>query len=324
MKGFVLLAVLMLVPSMGYFQKLHFEGSLQEKMVKEVRADLEAGGARDVEVGMNWLDVTMAGVVSSEALRADLTEKVRARPGLRVAAAGNRLKVQGWLRVERKGAQWTADGLLPNTFMLADRKGGAEKWDAGVRRDEWVEAPVGVRKWGEFLAEYFEAPGDRSVELRDGRLEIAGEATLGLRADWLSMASGLVPKEAVSGSFSIHPSISHFVGYVPAGVEDMAGMRELRVKLAATVVEFEPDSAEVSGTETAKVAAVAATILEVTEKVVFLLEGSPGGESLGRRRAEEVEQLLLGYGVRQDQLETMEVDAGGAGAAAHRVRILLK
>lgn len=329
MKKYVFLAALLLVPSMAYFQKMRFESELQQELLAGIRADLEAEGVEGAEVRMDWLDATIEGVVADESVRVGVPLKVAARPGVRLAAGGNRLKVRGWQRVDRECGGWKAVGLLPNSFMLASRGGGAEGWDSGVRREEWVEAPIDAREWDEFLREYFEEPGNRWVELRAGTLSMGGEATLGLRADWLSMASGVVPKENVTGEFTIQRSIRHFAGYLPEGVTDWDRLRDLRAKLVAATVDFEAGTVAVSDAGKEKVADLAALILEAQAGIVFRIEGSPRGgeeegEPLGMRRAKEVATLLHGYGVEEGRLEMEAVDEGGGDEVAHRVTIVLK
>lgn len=329
MKGFVLLAALLLVPSAAYFQKLRFEGELQAKLRTGIRSDLEAAGVQDAEVTMDWLDVTMSGVAPSEDLRKLLPIKTTGRPGVRLAAGGNKLRVPGWVRVERLGREWKAEGLLPETFLLRRRTGSAEEWGAAVRREKWVEPPIDAREWEEFLLDYFEGPGDRWVELRGGKLAIGGEATRGLRADWLSMASSVVPKEHVRGEFSIHRSVRHFAGYLPEQVADLAALRTLRAKLAAGVVGFDPDAVTVAAEETRKVTDLAAAILEAESGMVFRLEGSPAeeeegtGEPLGLRRAKEVGKLLIEYGVKPERIVTVAVNAREDGKMVHQVEVLV-
>ena len=89
----------------------------------------------------------------------------------------------------------------------------ADDWDEGVDYRGTVTAPLGAGDWGDFLRGYFREPGDRSVELRSGNLTMAGDATVGLRQDWLAEASDVVDKERVEENFTLHPSVYHFPAY---------------------------------------------------------------------------------------------------------------
>lgn len=326
-KGYVILAALLLVPTMASFQKFRFEGDLQGRLVAEVLEKLETGGVEGAEVRLDWLDVTIDGMVSDEEVRDRMAERVAEHPGVRLAAGGNGLKVRGWLRVARQGGEWTVEGLLPRRFEVLGRTGGEQNPQAGWRRAEWVQAPVDERECDEFLGKYFDVPGDRDAEWRDGRLRLTGEATQDLRAEWLALAAKVVPENLVTDEFTVHASIRHFAGYVPEGMEDLEGLRKLREKLEAATVTFAPRSAEVPTAEGGKVAAAAAVILEQGEGMVFVVEGSPGAtedgeEALGLWRAREIGKLLVEYGVSESQLEFLAVDAGGE--EAHRAAIFVK
>ena len=69
MKGLVLLAIVLLIPSIGYFHKQHFQNILQPGLEIQVREILKAEGVVSPGVELNHLDATISGTVDSDEQR---------------------------------------------------------------------------------------------------------------------------------------------------------------------------------------------------------------------------------------------------------------
>lgn len=279
---------------------------------------------------MDWQDVSISGLAESNDMREAVVKQVESLPGVRLARGGNQLQVRGWLQIDRKDGVMTVSGLLPKGETQFLRFLDDVKLDAQgeVSRAEWVAPPAGVMEWNEFVGVFFDGPGSRAVELRGGTIVLGGEATPELQTVWLATAAKVVGEGAVVDRLTVRAAIRDFEGYMPKGIDDREVLRKLREVLAGSVVMFDPESSAVSEEERAKVAAVAAAILDGGGTAKFLLEGFPtggveGGPGLGVKRATEVERLLLEYGVPPEQLDLVEFGAGGDKDPGHRVEITI-
>lgn len=334
MKRFVVLAALLLVPTMAYFQTQWFESGLQGELQAEVEVVLADEGVEDALVRMEWRDATISGMVGSSVQREAVEEGVNALDGVRVARGGNRLEVRGWLKLVRKDGVLTVSGLLPkgeSQFLrfIDDVKLEVEELQGEVSRAEWVAPPAGVMEWNEFVGVFFDGPGNRAADLRGGKLVIGGEATPELRTVWLAKAAGVVGEGQVEDVLTVRSSFREFEGYMPTGIEDAEAWGALRDVLAASVVEFAPESVEVSAAGREMVASVAAAIVDLGGEAVFLIEGSSvasDAEAVNRgvRRAEAVRQLLVEYGIGAEQLEVVASGEAGVKNPGHRVSISVK
>ncbi|MDP7495863.1 MAG: hypothetical protein QGI77_05505, partial [Roseibacillus sp.] len=184
-KGFVVLAVVLLIPSIGYFHKQHFLNHLKPGLEAQVKDVLEAEGVVAPVVHLDYLDAVISGRVDSNEERARVIATVDALAGVRMTGKGKRLHTYGWLRIERRRGRFTATGVVSGglAVRLPDPLEMMEGWDDGLERRKIVEDPGGIRDWGEFLLYYFGEPGDRSVKLQMGGLTMRGDATTGLRSD---------------------------------------------------------------------------------------------------------------------------------------------
>ena len=81
MKVMIVLAALMMVPTMAYFQTQRFEGELQGELRSAVEGILAEAGVRDAEVRVEWQDVTIGGVVDSAVARESVVEQVKGLAG---------------------------------------------------------------------------------------------------------------------------------------------------------------------------------------------------------------------------------------------------
>jgi len=331
-KGFVLLAIILLTPAMAYFNILHFKRVMQPALRAEVEEVLRAGGVEEPAVRMDYLDAIIRGKVESEEDRRRIAGRVERLPGVRLLPSGNRLAPLGWLRIARRGGVITAEGILPEEIALGipaslDVKEG---WDAGVMRRAGVRVPPGLTGWNGLLEGFFDVPGERSIELRRGGLEMEGSATVGLRADWRAEASGVVGKKRVSERFALYPSRYHFPAYEPVTVAGSGRRARLCAVLEEARIVFDAGSAEVPASEVKKVSKVANAILTAAPEARFVVGGHPGGGgtsgnvALARQRAEVVGGMLREYGVSEARVELTAFGAVPGSGWDNRVEILFK
>lgn len=330
MKGLLILAGLLLVPSMAYYQKHHYASVLREKQAEELRTLLVEGGVEGAAVELDWMDATISGVVGTVARRAELATEVDGFEGVRLASGGNELRVRGWVELAREAGEWEVRGLLPIGFEIGMMKTqDAEGWNAELERFEFVEAPPGALGWEKFLLSYFGAPGDRSVELRNGGITLRGEATRELRTKWLEQASKVVSKDRVDEELVLRTSMYHFAGYQPESLRGEAEILRLRKELDSFAHGFEDGSVEVSDAMREGMSELAATILTAGERVRFVVGVTRRGETeedlaLAERQLAAIVALLGEYGVKESQLEKRVFVVTLDGAVAGQVEFLLK
>ena len=332
-KGFVVLAIVLLIPSIGYFHRQHFLNHLKPGLEAQVKEVLKAEGVVDPVVHLDYLDAVISGRVESNEQRARVTAGVDALSGVRMTGKGKRLHTYGWLRIERRGERFTATGVVSEALAvrLPDPLEMMEEWDEGLKRREIVEDPGGVGDWGEFLLYYFREPGDRSVKLQMGGLTMHGDATAGLRSDWLSKASEVVSKDMVFDDFNLRPSALHFPGYQPLSLTDEAVLEQLRRQLNANVVTFRPGSEQLLSVDRDKVILAARSIITAGEKVRYVVGGHPARDGnatansqLARLRAGVVAKILVDHGVAAGQIEIVPFSVAPEGARDNQVEIVVK
>ena len=338
-KGFVVLAIVLLIPSIGYFHKQHFLNHLKPGLEAQVKEVLEAEGVIAPGVHLDYLDavvfgrVVISGKVDSDEQRARVIARVDALSGVRMTRKGTRLWLDGWLRIERRGGRFAATGIVSEglAVRLPDPLEMMEGWDEGLERREIVEDPGGIGDWGKFLLYYFGEPGDRSVKLQMGGLTMRGDATTGLRSDWLSKASEVVPKDMVFDYFNLRPSACHFPGYQPLSLTDEAVLEQLRRQLNSNVVTFRPGSEQLLSADRDKVILAARAIITVGEKVRYVVGGHPARDGnatansqLARLRAGVVAKILVDHGVAAGQIEIVPFSVTPEGDRDNQVEIVVK
>ncbi|HJM65216.1 MAG: hypothetical protein CMN05_11360 [Roseibacillus sp.] len=332
-KGFVVLAVVLLIPSIGYFHKQHFLNHLKPGLEAQVKDVLEAEGVVAPVVHLDYLDAVISGRVDSNEERARVIATVDALAGVRMTGKGKRLHTYGWLRIERRRGRFTATGVVSGglAVRLPDPLEMMEGWDDGLERRKIVEDPGGIRDWGEFLLYYFGEPGDRSVKLQMGGLTMRGDATTGLRSDWLSKASEVVSKDMVVADFNLRPSVCHFPGYQPLSLTDEAVLEQLWRQLDSNVVTFRPGSEQLLSADRDKVILAARAIITAGEKGLYVVGGHPARDGnatansqLARLRAEVVAKILVDHGVAAGQIEIVSFSVASEGDRDNQVEIVVK
>ncbi len=333
-KGFVLLAIVLLIPTMAYFQKHRFETRLQPELSASVLEVLRGEGVEAPSVRMQYLDAVISGRVASDAQRKEVGARVHALPGVRVGPEGNQLHTYGWMRISRQDGVFRGEGLMPRDFpgQLPPSLSPQAGWDDEIERRDRVGAPSGAREWNEFLKYYFHGYGNRSAELKRGRLTMRGDATAGLRSDWLSKASEVVSKDEVLEEFNLHPSIYHFPGYRPVSLADATRLEQLRRQLGENVVNFGAGAGtEIPEGERGKAIAAARAALGAGDGARFVVGGHPGSSGnvtvngqVARKRAQAVVRVLVEHGVEPDQLEVVPFGVTPGGARDNQVEIVVK
>jgi len=327
------LAVVLLIPSIGYFHKQHFLNHLKPGLEAQVKDVLEAEGVVAPVVHLDYLDAVISGRVDSNEERARVIATVDALAGVRMTGKGKRLHTYGWLRIERRRGRFTATGVVSGglAVRLPDPLEMMEGWDDGLERRKIVEDPGGIRDWGEFLLYYFGEPGDRSVKLQMGGLTMRGDATTGLRSDWLSKASEVVSKDMVVADFNLRPSVCHFPGYQPLSLTDEAVLEQLWRQLDSNVVTFRPGSEQLLSADRDKVILAARAIITAGEKGLYVVGGHPARDGnatansqLARLRAEVVAKILVDHGVAAGQIEIVSFSVASEGDRDNQVEIVVK
>ena len=118
MKSFVVLAILLLIPSIGYFQRQIFLNRLQPGLTKQVEEILEQEGVSEPGVRLDYLDAVITGAVDSEEQRTRVVARVDALPGLRVVGKASELRAPGWLHIERKEGRFVASGVVSDNLVV--------------------------------------------------------------------------------------------------------------------------------------------------------------------------------------------------------------
>jgi len=332
-KGFVILAILLLIPSIGYFHRQIFLSELKPSLEKQVEEILKEEGVVDPDVRLDYLDAVISGAVDSDSQRVRVVARVDALSGVRVVDHGSELRAPGWLRVERERGRFKASGVVSEDLVveLAPPLKTRSGWDADLERQTFVVDPEGVETWREFLAYYFREQGDRSVELRKGGLMLGGDTTSGLRIDWLSKASEVVSRDMVSDEFVLRSSQYHFPGYQPESLQDGTVLEQLRRKLNDCVVTFRPGSDELQSGDRDKVIIAARAIITAGEGARYAVGGHPARDGnatensrLARLRAETVGKILVDQGVLLRQVETLSFGVAPGGDRDNQVEIMVK
>lgn len=334
MKRYVLLAIVLLIPTMAYFQKQHFESSLKPQLEEEVLAVLEAEGVEAAMVRMEYLDAVIMGRVKDESQRQVVADKVSAVHGVRLRDNANKLMSPGWVRITRSAGEYTCEGALPLEFEIElpqPLEQPAPEWDRSVERQETRLVPQPVHEWSNFLRYFFAEAGDRGVELRGESLVMRGVATTGLRSDWRARASDVVQRDLVFDEFELFPSIYHFPGYLPESIREAAQISELQEQFSRNLVSFEGSSTQMTEEEKAKVLSIARAISSTSSEARYLIGGHPGDsgnvsadERLARSRAAAVVRLLIEYGVAGSQLEFSSFGGSETAEREHQVEVVLK
>ena len=329
-KGYVVLAVLMLVPAMSYFQKQQFEEELEPRLEIRVQEALERAGVTGATARVELMDASFWGRVESVDRKWQVGELVDSLPGVRVPPHGNQLLADGWINLERVGDEITVTGLMPKGYEIELPEDIGRPRDR-LDRSEYVEIPRGVLKWKGFLGRYFGDIGDRTVRLRAGRLHLTGSATPGLRGDWLAEASPVVGKDRVSASFEIYPSTYHLPRYEPEAVLDAVTRDSLQQALRESAIFFEPGESAISPSEAKKIANMARAILTYGKGVEFVIgvlktrsAATEEERHLQADRVEAVMRLLIEYGVKYEQFDVVEFSAVANGGRNNGVEVLLK
>ncbi len=332
-KGYVVLAILLLVPSIGYFQKQYFLNTLKPGLETRVREVLEAEGVVNPVVHLDYFDVVMKGRVASDGQRARVAARVAALPGVRVTAEGNLLRSRGWLRIGRRDGRFLVSGVVTEDLdvRLPEPLEMTAGWDAALERRGTVEDPVGLEGWGGFLRSYFAEPGNRSVELRGSGLVMRGDATAGLRSDWLARASEVVDKGRILDEFTLQPTTYHFPGYRPQSLTDVVVLRQVERQLNANTVIFQAGSEELTSGNRDKVILTARAIITAGRQGRYVVGGHPardGNATLNsqkaRRRAEAVVKILVDHGVSAGQLEIIPFGISPGGNRDDQVEIVVR
>ena len=335
-RGFVLLAILLLVPTAAYFQKQHFETQLQPGLRAAVLEVLEEKGVEAPAVEINYLDAVIRGRVSDDGERHAVAAAVDALPGVRVTEAGNLLRHLGWIRLERADGQFRAEGRMPRDedLPLPAQFALQAGWDDALERTTTVESPPELESWAPFLVFYFTEPGNRSVELRQEGLTMAGDATAGMRDDWTARASDVVGKDRVADRFTLRASRYHFPGYQPLSLTAGKRLEQLREDLGGVRIHF-ANEAEASGgvpeSEREKVSRLANAILGAGDEVRYVVGGHPNKDGnvsangrLARLRAEAVVKMLEEHGVSRAQLEVVAFGVTPDGENDDQVEVLVR
>ena len=118
MKSFVVLAILLLIPSIGYFHRQIFLSELKPRLEREVEGILKEEGVVDPGVRLDYLDAFISGAVDSDSQRTRVVARVDALSGVRVVGRASELRAPGWLRVERERGRFRASGVVSEDLVV--------------------------------------------------------------------------------------------------------------------------------------------------------------------------------------------------------------
>ncbi|MDQ8191635.1 BON domain-containing protein [Roseibacillus persicicus] len=316
MKILIILSALLLIPIVMKFQERTFLETSVPRTEQAILAVLAEHGVAEPSVTVDYLDVSVAGLVSAEAEARVIGEEVDAIRGVRLVS--NQLISPGWFEIKREGESLDASGLVAPHWVDELLKGQKEVDARGLEASSKVQM-VGksVVSWGLMIDSFYEGDGERTFSLRDGRVTLSGETTPEKAREWLSEASSLVPGTPVTSNFEVFPSVYHFNSRIPLSPLEGEPLRSLSRTLADSLISFEPVSTEPTTAARGKIQELAEILLETDQTVRFVLGAHPdaGGEALAARRAQQVKSSLEQAGVPSSRLEVVafEMTEDGSG-----------
>lgn len=319
MKALIILATLLLVPIVMKFQQQEVSKSARTEAPQRVGAILLRNGVLEPTVAVNFLDVSIGGLVANEEKAEKVSREVDALRGLRLT--DNRLKVQGWLQVGRnpQGQAYAQGAVAPG--WVRDGLNWQSKVDTTQLKEEKSIVMSGPHPaaWGVFADEFLAEKGQREFLFRSSKLTLSGEATPSLAERLAKSAGELVPGVELAADFDLHPSPWHYRSRVVESSASGEALRSLSRALADTKIEFAEGSSQLSSQGEKSLTTLAQLLVESQPGNKFILGSYPdelGGE-LGQQRAQAIRAALLQNAVPPEVLEVavfeMTEDRGELG-----------
>ena len=313
MKFLIVLAALLLVPIVAKFQTKTILETSNPKSIQLVEAVLRKHGVSQPEVTMNYLDVSIGGLIETEKSAGTIAREVEAIRGLRLAK--NQLIVQGWLTITREEGEFTARGLIPSEWESELFKGQPELTHKGVQTQQTVRLPgKSAVSWGIFIDQFFRLEGRRSLAFKGAELILTGETIPSEVANYGLRNEPLGAEIKVKNQLTLRPSRFHLKSRVLQSDIEGEPLRSLRRKLSDSLVSFEPQSIQATPHGIELLNELASLMIQTEAKVQFILGCHPhsGNSDLARRRARSAKSILENLEVSAErlQLETFELTKG--------------
>lgn len=305
MKALIILAALLLVPIVMKFQQQEVRKSARTEAPQRVGEILLRNGVIEPTVAVNFLDVSIGGVVANEEKAKKVSQEVDALRGLRLT--DNRLKVQGWLQVGRdsQGQVYARGAVAPG--WVKDGLNWQSKVDTSKLSEEKSILMAGPHPaaWGVFADEFLAEKGQREFLFRSSKLTLSGEATPSLASRLAKSAGDLTPRLELEEDFDLQPSTWHYPSRITESSASGEALRSLSRTLADTALEFSEGSAQVSSQSAESLTKLAKLLVESQPGNRFILGSYPDeiGAELGRQRAQAVKVALQQNGVPPEVLE---------------------
>lgn len=184
----VVLALIVAPLLMSFFQNSQFENRLKSALHDEAMSVLQQNGVDVPRVDLSKFDATIGGVVESLEMREMMADKVSAVGGpgaLRVKPENNRLRVYGYLDIQKKGTQLFLSGRVDHIASSLLSLSSVDKFRFVHTGDlqenkHFIDAPVlespTFNKW---VSDYFSLDGERRIRLsaKGSVVTIYGEIT---------------------------------------------------------------------------------------------------------------------------------------------------
>lgn len=326
MKFLIILSALLLIPIVMKFQQQTFQERSVPKTAALLRNLLHEEGVIDPEVTVDYLDVTIGGLVqTSKEVRA-IGKKVDGLRGVRLVA--NQLAAKGALAITRRKGRISASGLIPSGWREEIFKKQPQVDTSNLTVSDTVSLE-GVRSvsLGLIVDEFFQVEGDRALRIQGNRLSFSGESTPSEESSLEKLVTPLGGGIELTLDLTLRPSRYHFESRELSSPIEGESRRSLSQQLANSTVEFAEGESSLTPAAHEMLTQVASVLTLTDPGVEFVIGCHPdqGGDELAEQRAIEAHQFLEKAGIRSSQLkrvtfEMTEEESGFLGQVELIVR----
>jgi hypothetical protein len=325
-KFLIPLAALLMIPIIARFQTRTILEKSNPDTLLLVQEALADGNVSQPQASIEYLDVSIEGVVKSEKQAALVAERVNDIRGVRLAH--NRLVVQGWLEIDHLGEQPVAQGLVPSDWAPELFKGQPQLNREQLETRAAIQmAGENAVAWGLLIDELFQSGKGRTLALEGNRLRLAGEITPLEREALRGLEANLGREIVVEDNFALKPSRYHFQSHQVQSPIEGEPLRSLRQRLADCVIEFPSGSSALSSDSRNQLTELASWLITKSPEAKFVIGSHPANENqtLDLQRATSVKNHLSENGVASERMEIIpfEMTEDGSGLAG-QVEILIR
>lgn len=325
-KFLIPLAAFLLVPIVAKFQTRDILEKSNPRSLELVREVLAQNNVSNPQASLEYLDLSIAGLVTTEEQAATVAREVEQLPGLRLAQ--NRLAIQGWLKITRQQDRFAAQGLVPEGWPNELFRGQPKLNQEELRSRDLIEMAGGnAVAWGLLIDGFFDSEGDRHLILQGDQLTLGGEATPSQSLGFKALKDKLGDEIQLTSDYRLRPSLFHFRSRDPESPIEGEPLRSLRQRLANSPVSFLGQTAELSPQGITSLNDLAALVTQSKAGAQFVLGCHPSSSTdpLADQRARTAREHLLASGVPRERVvivpfEMTEVESGSRG----QVELLLR